>query len=229
MVGMKWVVLLVLANVLWWLNPVTPVLAADQIVITAQVLPQPADLPVTLTALNPPVGDTGPSTTLEYQISYENLYSSSSPLTIQASWSLATVEGSVTPSIPLLSYVPGSATTGYAGTLPVIDKVQRTITWSIASLPAGSGPQTVDFSLITSTYDSAALQLSFTVTATPTPTPNPLPTSTPLGFQDIKIVQLTNATAVILSQRMYELPASTACTELKGMRPKARTKKNNQS
>ncbi len=200
MVGMKWVVLLVLANVLWWLNPVAPVLAADQIIITAQVLPQPADLPVTLTALNPPVGDTGPSTTLEYQISYENLYSSSSPLTVQASWSLATVEGSMTPSIPLLSYVPGSATAGYAGTLPVIDTIQRTITWSIASLPAGSGPQTVDFSLITSVYDSAALQLSFTVAASatapistvpsevdvtyrdgvaPSPTPTPAPTPTP--------------------------------------------------
>lgn len=178
-----------------------PVQSNNQIQITANVLPQPSDLSVTIEAIDPPTGDISPDTTLNYVITYENLYSSSTPLTVQADWSLGTLEGTSTANIDILSYVPGSVTDGYNGTAPVIDTINRTITWTIPLLPTGSGPQTVNFSLKTKNYDSAAKQVSFVVrsaatspistvpdeisqvyrgavTQTPTPTPTPTATTT---------------------------------------------------
>lgn len=177
-----------------------PVQSNNQIQITASVLPQPSDLSVTIQAIDPPVGEIAPDTTLNYTITYENLYSSSTPLTVQASWNLGTLEGTGTPSIDILSYVPGSATDGYASSPPVIDTLLRTITWTIPSLPTASGPQTINFSLKTNTYDSAAKTVTFYVTSaavapistvpdelaqtyrgatapTPAPTPTPSPTA----------------------------------------------------
>lgn len=141
------------------------VVQSSNIVLTASVLPQATDLSVTIAAVAPPVGDIEPETILSYEMTYENLYSSSSPLTVQASWSLGTLEGTSSPSIDILSYVSGSATDGYSATPPVIDTLARTITWTIASLPAGSGPQTVQFSLKTNSYASAGKLVSFTTSA----------------------------------------------------------------
>lgn len=225
-----------------------PITTNSTIQVTASVLPQPSDLSVVLGAVGAPAGEIDPDTVLNYELTYENLYTASTPLTVQASWSLATLEGTSTPSIELLEYIPGSATDGYSGTTPVIDTLLRTITWTIPSLPTGSGPQTVTFSLKTTNYDSAAKQLSFTVSAsaiapistvpseitqlyrgaiapTPAPTPTPSATATPTPATATPQPTSTPAPAplAIQSVRILNISDSTAEIEVVLSEPAALT------
>lgn len=64
-------------------------------------------------------------------------------------------------NVTIADYVFGSATDGYGGTQPVIDTQNRTITWHIASLPAGTVNQKVQFKLRTTNYTADEDQLTF--------------------------------------------------------------------
>jgi len=107
----------------------------------------------------------------------------------------------------IFDYQFGSASDGYGGAKPVIDLVNRTITWNISALPAGTTDQKVYFNVFTNTYQTTG---SFDVfvtatmsneyvtmpdqtlvqhyryqtpipgpTATPAPQPTAIPTPTP--------------------------------------------------
>lgn len=176
----------------------------NQISVTASVPPQVSDLPITIESLDS--GTQFPQyTTLSYQITYGLNTVAPFPLTIQAQWSQGTIEGDSTPSVDILDYVVGSASNAYGDTAPVIDTVNRTITWSISSFPANTTGQTVTFQLETTKGYTGASTVSFTVSAratadstvtpdenvsqtylydaslepTPTPTPSSTPTPTP--------------------------------------------------
>lgn len=99
---------------------------------------------------------------LEYQITYGSTLSSAIPVTITASWNEGTLNGS---PITLADYVPGSATPGYGATPPVIDTVHHTITWTIASLPAGASNNSVSFTLKTRDSYQGSETIPFTITA----------------------------------------------------------------
>jgi hypothetical protein len=100
-----------------------------------------------------------------------------------------------------LDYVVGSATTAYGETQPVIDTVNRTVTWTVSSFPGQLTNQAVSFHLKTNLNYTASQVVSFTIGAylsdsettitatdinrnyqynpsgiTPTTTPTPTPT-----------------------------------------------------
>ncbi len=136
----------------------------NQIDVTASVDPQISDLPVTLSSTT--TGTQFPqSTTLSYEITYGTNTVGAVPLTIQAQWSQGTVEGSPVPSVDILDYVVGSAGNAYNNTLPVVDSVNKTITWTISSFPGNTTGKTVSFSLKTNSNYTGGSNVSFTVSA----------------------------------------------------------------
>ena len=178
------------------------ILTNNQIGISASIAPQVFDLPITIESLTP--GTEFPqNSTISYKITYGSNTIGAMPLTIQAQWSQGTIEGSPSPSVDILNYVVGSATNAYGSTAPVIDTVNRTITWTISSFPGTTTGQTVTFSLKTNDAYTGADLVDFTVSAraiasstitpdqnvdqkylysapatTPTPTPTPTPETT---------------------------------------------------
>ncbi len=131
--------------------PKVSVVSFDQIGVTATVAADTNDLSAQLTALT-----SGTTFSQDQDVVYEITYGSelaySTNLTVQAEWSLGTISGQGTPSVEVVSYVNGSASTAYGGTTPVIDTVNRTITWSISNVPANTVGQTVQFTLETGGY-----------------------------------------------------------------------------
>lgn len=177
------------------------VVANDQVTVTASVLPSSSDLDFSMTSA--PVS----STTLHednqviFTVSYQSNYTTTTPLTIEASWDKGTVAGSGT-QIDIFDYDIGSASTSDDGTVPVVDLVNRTITWDIAALSPSTTPHTVTFSVTVrssiptqnqvtantqaiASVDSAQLHqetIAFTIQATPVqPTATSTPASTTQG------------------------------------------------
>lgn len=140
------------------------IIANDQITITASVDPQVSDLPITIESTT--TGTTFPQdTTINYKITYGSGTTISIPLTIQAQWGQGTIQGSPAPSVDILDYVVGSASNAYNSTSPVIDTVNRTITWTISSFPAATTGKTVTFSLKTNSSYTGGSTVSFSVLA----------------------------------------------------------------
>ena len=104
----------------------------------------------------------------------------------------------------MFDYVYGSASDGYGGAKPVVDIVNKTISWTIPNLPAGTTDQKLVFQLFANSYDKTANAFPLYLTATmtndyltmpaqqftdyyqyqapppgPTATPGPAPTATP--------------------------------------------------
>lgn len=102
---------------------------------------------------------------ITYIITYGTDLSYNSTITITASWSEAVPKGASSPSVDLLTYIPDSASKAIDGTHPVIDTLNHTITWHIASLPAETKGATVSFHLTTSNTYISPTTLSFTVSA----------------------------------------------------------------
>jgi len=91
----------------------------------------------------------GQDTVLTYTLSYSSTLDTETPVTLEAFWSRGTVENSGT-TVDIVSYVAGSATQGYGSTSPVIDLINRKITWDISSFPGQLATQQVIFQLRTS-------------------------------------------------------------------------------
>ncbi len=135
----------------------------DQVEVTAIVPANTTAYTTTTTLLNSgSVFSQG--TTLNYEINYGTTSQIDQPIVLQASWTQGTIQstGSV---IDILSYVVGSASDGYASVEPVIDTVNRTITWTIPSFPAELSNQKVSFSLYINDYYTGSSQVQFSVTS----------------------------------------------------------------
>ncbi len=87
--------------------------------------------------------------TINYKITYGTHINSLQSFTLQASWSRGSFADPGVPAVDVLDYVTGTATKAYNQTSPIIDLVNRTISWTIADFPANSSNQTVTFSLKT--------------------------------------------------------------------------------
>lgn len=136
----------------------------NQIQVTAKVNPQVSDLPISITSSS--TGTNFPQQTiLNYTISYGLNTLAPFPLTIQAEWSEGTIQGDLSPSVDILNYVVGSATTAYSGVSPVINTVNRTITWTIPNIPGQTVNQTVSFSLKTNANYTGPQIVNFDVSA----------------------------------------------------------------
>lgn len=179
-----------------------PVVQNDRITVTATVPANPTDFEAVLTSSNG-TSSVRENTEITYTITYGSLLTTSTGITVQAEWGLGTIQGNGSPTEQILSYVVGSATDGYNGTQPVINTVDRTISWEITSIPGNTANQTVSFKL--KTYDdyTGPLPISFSVNGrilgpgtqtadstvtssylhsgniTPTPTPTCVPSQCP--------------------------------------------------
>ncbi len=174
---------------------------------------------------------------ITYTITYGSTSPISFPVTLVAQWEKGSIEGAIGPTVELLTYTEGSATTAYGGTVPVIDVVNRKITWTIPSFPAQTVDQTVQFVLTTTSEYRGSKNVTARVTAmvttpsgvpdktvvttykyqepaqTSTPTPTPSSTTAPLvsspSFEQIELVELsdTRATFRITSNSELQVTA----------------------
>lgn len=69
------------------------------------------------------------------------------PIHFKAVWDKGTVDGATEANVDVVEYVLGSATDGYGSVSPVIDTINREISWDIPLLAAGVGAQQVEFKL----------------------------------------------------------------------------------
>ncbi len=178
--------------------------ASSTINITASVDPKVSDLQIDIESQ-----DSGKrfaqDKTLTYKITYGSYLTSDFPIILEAKWTQGTISGSSSPNVDILDYVTASATNGINSTAPVVDLINRKITWEFTSFPANSLNNTVTFKLKTNSsytgsksvafdvstrsiskttttpYDnvSQSYLYNFSTTLTSTPTPTVIPTPTP--------------------------------------------------
>lgn len=175
----------------------------DTISVSASVNPHPSDFQLSFASSPDAATTVNQFQNIVYTITYGSHLSYSAGMTITASWDQGTIQGQSSPSVDIADYVLGSATNAYNSTPPVIDTVNKRITWTIASLPANTTDQTVSFTLQTNDSYTGSQTVTFPTVAqitvsgttvpeqtitmtyqynpavTPTPTPSPTMTPTP--------------------------------------------------
>lgn len=130
--------------------------------VNAVVPADPEDFQIDLD-ISPEGSPYAQDTNLEYTITYGSYLSGATgEMIIQAQWELGQLS---TGSVPVLEYVIGSGTNAYANTAPVINPVNRTITWTIPNLPANTTDQTVSFKLKTVANYTGDSRIAFSVSA----------------------------------------------------------------
>jgi len=142
--------------------------------VSATVPPHPTDFQFSFSSSSPQPITQGQN--VSYQITYGALPSASIPTntTIVVSW-----KGVAAPdNSQIFDYSVGSASNGYGGAVPVVDPINKTITWTIYDLPAGTTDQTLNFQLRTISSYSKSNSFSFTVGATMSNQYLTLPTQT---------------------------------------------------
>ena len=142
--------------------PTLQTVQADSLSISATVPADPNSYSAILS--NSTSGTTFPENKeLDYTIVYGTTLTDPNPLTVQASWTQGTISGDTDPSIDVLQYITNSATEAYGATHPVIDPINRTITWTINNFPGNTQNQVVHFSLITTNNYTAKTPVNFSV------------------------------------------------------------------
>ncbi len=106
-----------------------------------------------------------PDTEISYQIEYGSYLNQNFSFTLTAAWTQGTIEGNSNPSVDVLDYVVGSATTGFNSTAPVVDSVNNKITWEFNSFPANTTDKTVEFKLKTNSSYKDFNKVNFTVSS----------------------------------------------------------------
>src|SRR5579871_59136 len=177
--------------------------SADDVAVTASINPQPSDFQLSISSTPDSATTVNQNQNIIFTITYGSHLFYATPMTLVASWGQGTINGQGSPSVNIADYVVGSASNAYNNTAPVVDTVNRTITWSITSFPSQTTNQTVSFTLQTNTSYTGALTVTFPATAhlsvsnvtipdqtetmtyqynpaiTPSPTPGPTNTPTP--------------------------------------------------
>src|SRR5258706_4068323 len=67
--------------------------------------------------------------------------------------------------IHVMDYIPGSASNGYANAIPVVDLINRNITWQVSNLPAGTIDQLLTFNMRTNSDYRGDTHVTFKVKA----------------------------------------------------------------
>ncbi len=139
-----------------------PIAAKDTVVVTGKVSALASDFQIGLTDNS--VGVLSQNQQIGYTLTYgANLHSPTYPLVLTATWGRGSVEGGGGLTVDVADYVVNSASDAYNGTHPVIDLVNRTITWTITSFPAQTTDQKVSFSLKTNSNYAGSSTVHFTV------------------------------------------------------------------
>lgn len=200
------------------------IITNDQVEVTATVPAQASDYITEITRIIPPLESTIISEGFEslYQIRYGTFLSYPTTITVEASWTKGTIENQSSPTVELLEYVVGSAQNAYNSTPPVIDTVNRKITWEINAFPGNLDYETVRFKLRTLNY-AESQKVNYSVSSriffpggvtgyktltstyrksvappsniTPTPTPSPAPK--PPVIERIGVTEITQNEATV--------------------------------
>lgn len=177
--------------------------------VTAAVEPTVNDFSVAISASEPEGSEIYPTQVITFTLQYSVIPNTGFPMTLVASWEEGLIEGSGSNYVDVYDYVIGSATTANQGAVPVVDLLNKTITWDISRVDYSAVPHEVSFDLqvkssflttnrilvytnADATFQNAVhpqveyllyvnpnLTPTPTVTLTPTPTDPVLPTSTP--------------------------------------------------
>ncbi len=139
------------------------IVSNDSISVSATVPANPTDFQAELSLLDPPNGTYPQNTTFTYSLKYGSLLPYTTSIVVEAQWDLGTIVGSGSPTENVLSYVVGSATSGYNSTPAVIDIVNRKISWTFNTFPANLTNQAVFFKLKTNDSSVSATRVEFTV------------------------------------------------------------------
>jgi hypothetical protein len=151
--------LLLLAIVLFNLNFATNQLFAQAINVTGSIAPKTSDFQLAFTSLTA-AESVAQGNTLTYQITYGSHLYYAAPITVEASWGEGTIQGDNT-SVDIVNYVSNSASTAYGNTSPIIDLINRKITWNIISFPGQTTDKTITFSLKTNSNYTGTKIVSF--------------------------------------------------------------------
>lgn len=143
-------------------RPSVPVVSLDQVVVTGKVGALASDFQSEI--VSDKNGDLSLNEMITYEISYGSyLKSPTRPLVISATWSRGIVAGSPTPSVDIVDYVSGSGSTAIDGIEPVVDLINRRISWTINTFPANTVNQKVSFQLKVNDSYSGQSRVSFDV------------------------------------------------------------------
>ena len=214
----------------------------DSVTLTATVPAQPTDFEADLVKDAPAGSSFHQNQTIQYTLTYGSALTYGTNITVQAEWGLGTVAGSGSPSVDILDYVVGSATEAINSTPPVIDTVNRTISWNLTPMPGDTHDQTVTFKLKTNasytgtgivtfpvtarvigpgtqTPDST-VTLSYTYNQPATPTPGPSNTPTPGTSSSITPVPTTSSLPFQFQDiDMAEISSDSASIEVRSSHP----------
>lgn len=207
----------------------------DQITLSATVPAQSSDFIASLDMTSPLQNVVSQDTVLSYEITYGSHLSYPTNITVEAEWTLGTIAGSGVPTVEILDYVISSASNAYNSTPPVVDLINRKITWTILAFPAVitdekvtfqlrtndnyTGLSQVDFSIqarvlgpLTQTTDSTVstgYQFDPAINATPTPTTGPTATPTPAKVVPLPNLLLTNVAIDSIAETEASLTVTT--------------------
>ena len=172
---------------------------AETVGFSQVISPNPADFQFSYQSTTPenPVNQ---DSVITYELTYGSQANYPLPITLEASWEEGVIENSSV-RVDILDYVDASATDAYGGATPVVDLINKKITWMIPAIPGNTQNQTVSFSLAANWNYTGTSLVSFASTAkltsigstlpeitvtkdylytgpSPTPTPTITPTST---------------------------------------------------
>lgn len=196
----------------------------DQVSLTAKIDPLANSASVLISG-SPTEGSVLPQNQeLTVTLSYRSNASGSFPFNLSGVWEQGLIEGSVSNYIDIFEYVVGSATSADDGTVPVVDTVNRKVTWNIPALASSSNYHTVSFKLkvrsdiptdnnvsvkikTEATFSGTTLSeksISHTVkkSISQSPSPSPTPTGTitqqvPLRFNFVRVTETSNTHLVV--------------------------------
>jgi hypothetical protein len=131
---------------------------------SVSVPPRASDLQLS-TILNSDAPTFAQGQEFEVHITYGSQLKFAAPMTIVGQWSQGTIQGVAGSSVDILDYVAGTASLAYNNTLPIIDVINRTITWTISSFPSQLTDQILNFHLKTNSNYTASQKVDFNVKA----------------------------------------------------------------
>lgn len=153
---------LLVITLLWQGTSFHHVLAEEtkNVSVTATVAASASDFQTSIAKLTS--GTSFPQdSTIEYEVTYGSTLSTSVNFDLVVQWSEGDISGSSS-TVDIVDYVTSSASNGYGDVVPVIDLVNRKITWTFDSFPANLTDQTVRFKLLTNDGYTGTSSVSFT-------------------------------------------------------------------
>lgn len=192
--------------------------------VTATVPAQDSDFQTSISSVSTESVPYPQDTEVTYTITYGSTLNQMTSYTLEAEWFTGSIAGGGT--VDIVDYVIGSATSGFGGATPVIDTINKTISWDIVDAPANTTNHTVSFTLrsnsdytgnsvvtfttasrivgagVTTNDEVVETTYKYVVIITPSPTPTLSPTSRPqntatLGPNPTSVTSLSTPTPTL--------------------------------